>query len=35
MTTPETLRNFSAQITFMGIVGILATMLAARLFPLL
>jgi gluconate:H+ symporter, GntP family len=35
MTPGETLRNFSTQITFMGVVGILATMLAARLFPLL
>lgn len=35
MTTAETLRNFSLQITVMGIAGILATMLAATLFPLL
>jgi len=34
MTTTETLRNFSTQITVMGVAGVIVTMLAASLFPL-
>jgi gluconate:H+ symporter, GntP family len=35
MTTAETLRNFSTMISLMGLTGILTTMAAAALFPLL
>lgn len=35
MTPVETLRNFSLQITVMGVAGVLAAMLAASWFPLL
>lgn len=35
MTAPETLRDFSGQLTVMGVAGLLVTMLAAALFPLL
>lgn len=34
MTAPETLRGFSGQLTVMGVAGLLATMLAAAVFPL-
>lgn len=34
MTAPETLRDFSGQLTVMGVAGLLVTMLAATLFPL-
>jgi GntP family gluconate:H+ symporter len=35
MTPAETLRNFSTQLTVMGVAGLLVTMLAASLFPLI
>lgn len=35
MTAAETLRNFSLQITVMGVAGLLATMLAAMFVPLI
>ncbi len=35
MTPAETLRNFSLQITVMGVAGLLATMLAAAFVPLI
>jgi GntP family gluconate:H+ symporter len=33
MTTTETLRNFSGQLAVMGVIGLIATMIAAALFP--
>lgn len=35
MTAPETLRDFSGQLTVMGVAGLLVTMLAAALVPLI
>ncbi|MPZ17316.1 MAG: GntP family permease [Luteitalea sp.] len=35
MTTTETLRNFSGQLAVMGVAGLIATMIAAALFPAL
>jgi GntP family gluconate:H+ symporter len=34
MTEGETIKHFSIQLTIMGIAGLIAIMIAARLFPL-